>query len=199
VALELPELVRGACLAEIAPGGLLLLTGFFAALGGGVWLRFLYDRRDPVPVGDPKEKPRLLLQWGLTISLAVPLVLVLQGLAGGWLVPPAAGMGPWLRLVLGVDGLGITARYGARLWAVLRREPPQKTSIIPELDARPPVTKDDGSVPAPMAPLEAAVPDAPAVRLRRELGALAIGLAMLWAGLHGWKMESLCYLRLPER
>ncbi len=197
MALELPDLVKGACLAAIAPGGLLPITGVFAAIGAGVVLRWYYDILSPMKVGDAREPGRTLLQWGMVTGLAVLFILLLRAMAGGLLVPPADDLGPALRVVLGLDGAAFTLRHAVRLLIRIMRPPAQpKTTIIPELDFRTPIEGSDGApLPEPVK-LETQVQEVPR-NARGDVIGLACGLVMLWAGLHGWNMHSLCLLKLP--
>ncbi len=197
MALELPDLVKGACLAGIASGGLLPLTGFFAAFGGGLALRWYYDIVNPLKVGDPREPGRTLLQWGMVVGLATGLILLLRALAGGWLVPAPDALGPWLRMIVGIDGAALIQRHALRLLIRVMRPAPTQTSIIPELDARLPIEDSDGAPLPPMIAIERPVEDPPRSP-RGDLLGLAFGFAMLWVAVHGWKMDSLCLLRLPD-
>lgn len=197
MALELPELVRGACMVEMAPIGPLLLTAASLSLAAAVGLREAYDRRHPIKLGDAHEHGRLVLQWGLTVSLLLVMLFVLDLLQGGWFAPKAAEMGGWLRFGCLLLGGALSVRYGRRFWGVLTYQPEPRVSIIPEIDARPVATELDGSVAPPMERLEAPVPD-PVLHMRRELAAFVAGLLLLFAALHGWNTASLCLARLPN-
>ncbi len=190
---RLPDFLRGACLAPLAPGALVPITAFAAAAACSVVLRSAFDLAQPIPVGDEREGGRLLLQMGFVIGLTTLLYFVLMRFAGTALLPAPDEFGPLLRWSFGYLGGAMALRALVRMQITLFRAPDHTTpSLVVETAGLP--AEDMG---APQMLLERPEPDHRVVS-KSNFPAFAIGVLLLAVALQGWKMNSLCLFRLPQ-
>jgi hypothetical protein len=190
----LPDMLRGACLAQLPDTSMVPVTAFVAALSGGVVLRNVYDVRQPLPLGDPREGGRLLLQWCLTIGLTPLLFFALNFLCSiGW-APAPDKLGSWLRVCLGVYGVVLATRSLLRVQQAIYAREPALTPSIPEVDRRAPVEEVDAL--PPMLTLERSEPE-PRIISTSNIPAFVVGALLMAIALVGWNTNSLCLLRLP--
>ena len=192
---QLPSMVRGLCMASVPPGGLVPFTAFFLALGSGILLRSVYDLARPMRVGDVRETSRHILQWCVILGLTVAFGLGLTRYAGTWPLPAADAFGPWLRVSIGVSGGALALRSFLRMLFTYFRPQTPVSSIIPEFDSRLPAYETDPL--PPMIDLEPAVADRPTL-WRSNVPGFLIGWMLLAIAIVGWKMDSMCLLRLPR-
>ena len=191
----LPDMLRGACVAQVPPASMVAMTAFVAALGAGVVLRFVYDLMRPLPVGDPREGGRSMLQLCLTIGLAPLIWLTLNFcVQRGW-APEAARLSPWLRRSLGFFGAMLVLRALLRMQISMFPRDIAVTPSIAEVDRRQPVEELE-ALPA-MITLERNEPE-PHLMSGSNLPGFAVGALILAVALVGWNMDSLCLFRLPR-
>jgi hypothetical protein len=191
----LPEMLRGACIAQLPDTSLVPVTAFVAALSGGVLIRSVYDVRQPLPVGDPREGGRLLLQWCLTIGLTPLLYFLLNILCTIAWAPAPGKLGPWLRVCVGVYGVVLATRSLLRVQQAIYAREPALTPSIPEVDRRAPVEEADAL--PPMLTLERSEPE-PRMISTSNIPAFVVGALLLAISLVGWDTNSLCLFRLPQ-
>jgi hypothetical protein len=193
--MNLPPLVRGACMATLPPGSLVPVTAVFAAVGCAIILRSAYDLANPIRVGDEREAGRHLLQWCLVPGLALLLGLSLNNLAGSRFVPPPDELGPWLLGAVAGDGALLALRSLVRMQIDMWTPAPSHSVIIPELVAR--ISEEDEAAAAPMPMLDRREPDRGIVS-RSNFPGLVFGAMLLGVAISGWNLRSLCLIRLPR-
>jgi hypothetical protein len=192
----LPDWLRDYCLLSLSPGAFLPLSAAFLAVASGIALRAAYDIRDPLPVRDPREHGRLLLQGTLTIGLAGVLFFVLQMLAGV-VLPMPDRMGGLLRTAIGITGVALAVRALWRIQiAMFTPLAPPPLGADPALMIPTEADMVSTDLPLAMTPTFAAPPQTGWLR-RSNVPPFMLGVLLAGFAFEGWHTSSLCLLRIP--